>query len=136
MSLGFIAVGIAMFVWWYLLLQKAKASKGWLLAPGHIISSMLTRRQDTDGEWKVDAVILYQYTVDGAALKGSRIGFSGAGVGGAKASVERYPAGANVEVFYDPQKPSAAVLERKLAGNAMVLPLVGGVLLIAGFVIR
>ena len=60
--------------------------------------------------------------------------FSGSGSGSSKAKLARYPAGAEVDVFYDPQSPTSAVLECKLPGSVMVLPIVGSFFVVIGAV--
>ena len=59
-------------------------------------------------------VVQYSYQVGGQAYQGMKIA-PGPEVGGtgARKVVARYPAGAQVMVFYDPQNPSDAVLEKK-----------------------
>ncbi len=128
----FVLVGLLLCVVWFMLRKKAQASLQWPSSRGRVISSDLNRRQDSDGNQTEEAHIVYEYLVGGATFQGKRIAFGGSGAGGARKSVERYPAGATVDVYYDPAKPSSAVLERSAGGSTFVLLLVGGVFAIVG----
>jgi hypothetical protein len=59
-------------------------------------------------------VIQYSYQVDGQMYQGHRIA-PGPEVGGSGAPgvIARYPAGAQVTVYYNQQNPSDAILEQK-----------------------
>ena len=131
----FVLVGVLLCVVWFMLRKKAQASLQWPSSRGRVISSDINRRQDNDGDWTEEARVVYEYMVGGTSLQGNRIAFGGSGAGGARKSVERYPAGATVDVYYDPAKPASAVLERSAGGAMFVLPLVGGVFAIIGVVL-
>ncbi|HYL73423.1 MAG TPA: DUF3592 domain-containing protein [Bryobacteraceae bacterium] len=135
MGAVFILVGLLLLGVWFMLRKKAQASLQWPSSRGRVISSDINRRQDNDGDWIEEARVVYEYMVGGASLQGHRIAFGGSGAGGARKSVERYPTGANVDVYYDPAKPASAVLERSAGGATFVLPLVGGVFAIVGIVL-
>jgi hypothetical protein len=62
-------------------------------------------------------VVQYTYQVMGQMLQGRKV-MPGPEVGGTGAHkvVNRYPAGAQVMVYYDPNNPSDAVLERGMPG--------------------
>jgi hypothetical protein len=128
----FILVGLALFAGWYLLRKKAKATSQWPSTRGRVVASDINRYRDTDGEYQEDVRVTYNYAVAGTTLRGNRISTSGSGSGTAKAKLARYKPGTEVDVFYDPLNPVAAVLERKLPGNVLVLPIVGTVFLIVG----
>jgi hypothetical protein len=69
----------------------------------------------------------------GQSFDGNRIGFSSGSYGSAKAEklIAPYPAGAQVNVFYDPSDPAKAVLETKdLSGSTLTI--VGVILLVLG----
>jgi len=129
----FVIVGLGMFVIWLLLRKKANAANAWPSTPGKIVASQIQRSRDTDGEYAEVLVVAYDYNV-GGALRGTRVSFSGSGSGSSKQKLARYPAGKEVEVFYDPKNPSSAVLERKLPGSVLVLPIVGTFFVVMGFV--
>src|SRR5690606_32481451 len=49
--------------------------------------------------------------------------------------IARYPEGKKVEVFYDPQQPSVAVLEPGNISDLWVICLIGGIFSCVGFVL-
>ena len=56
----------------------------------------------------------YEYAVDGRTYRGDRVGFDGPGYRQREQAarvVARYPAGAPVTVYYDPERPQRAMLE-------------------------
>ena len=68
--------------------------------------------------------VSYTYTVDGNELLGSavaRVEESTTNEATVEATVERYPAGAEVMVFYDPDDPSTAYLEVRRSVGAIIL---------------
>jgi hypothetical protein len=86
----------------------------WPSTMGTVVASYLERRSSSEGGSTSYPVVQYSYQVGGQMYQGHKIA-PGMEVGGTGAGrvVARYPAGAQVMVFYDPQKPSEAVLERK-----------------------
>jgi hypothetical protein len=59
--------------------------------------------------------VRYKYQFEGRELTGDKIGFVAMGAdhpGVAEKTLERYPAGAEVAVFVDPQRPTRSVLTR------------------------
>lgn len=125
--------------------RRAIANTKWQNVRGTIVDS---RVEETTYTRSVGAnrrtrtsykpVVAYEFLVDKIAYRGARIHL-GAVVGSAdaasaQAQLERYPLGAQVDVYFDPEDPNAAVLERR----ASQLPLVIGALLAlvgAGFAI-
>jgi len=93
----------------------AKAST-WSSTMGTVTFSTVERRRSSDSTASYP-VVHYTYQVMGQMLQGSKI-MPGPESGGSWAHkvVERYPAGAQVMVYYDPNNPSDAVLERGMPG--------------------
>jgi hypothetical protein len=116
-----IALGCAhgIFHW----LRQARALSRWPTVPGKITSSW--ESLDT-------GKIQYSYSVNGRPYIGKRIVMNHAG----KSTFDRtpqeitetYPPGATVTVYYDPKRPSAAVLEPLHVSN-----LAGSVVFAAAF---
>ena len=77
----------------------------------------LSRRRGSKGSSVAYPVVQYSYQVMGQMLQGRGV-IPGPETGGSWAHkvVERYPAGAQVMVYYDPNNPSDAVLERGMPG--------------------
>lgn len=86
----------------------------WPSTMGTVIASYLERRSSSEGGSTNYPVVQYSYQVNGQMFQSAKLA-PGPEMGGTGAGkvVARYPAGAQVMVFYDPQKPSEAVLERK-----------------------
>lgn len=86
----------------------------WPSTMGSITASSIEQRHSGDSGWVDYPVVHYAYQVRGQAYQGSKLA-PGPEVGGmgARKVVARYPAGAQVMVFYNHQNPSEAVLETK-----------------------
>lgn len=85
----------------------------WPSTMGNVIMSTIDRRSTSEG-YTDYPVVRYSYQVGGQAFQSMKLA-PGPEVGGtgARKVVEKYPSGAQVMVFYNPQNPSDAVLERK-----------------------
>jgi len=94
--------------------RRMAAVRQWPSTMGTVNTSYLERRSSTDGGSTNYPVVQYSYQVGGQTYNGMKIA-PGPEVGGTGAGkvVARYPAGAQVMVFYNPQNPSDAVLETK-----------------------
>ena len=93
--------------------RKMIAVQSWSSAMGTVLASYLERRSSSDGSTNYP-VVQYSYQVGGQMYQGAKIapGMEVGGTGAGKV-VNRYPQGAQVMVFYDPNNPSDAVLEKK-----------------------
>lgn len=85
----------------------------WPSTMGTVNASYLERRSSSDGSTDYP-VVQYSYQVAGQTYQSTKLA-PGPEIGGTGAGkvVGRYPVGAQVMVFYNPQSPSEAVLERK-----------------------
>ncbi len=95
--------------------RKMNAVQGWSSTMGTVNASYLERRRSSNNGGSTNyPVVQYSYQIGGQMYQSQKIapGMEVGGTGAGKV-VERYPAGAQVMVFYDPQNPSDAVLERK-----------------------
>ena len=93
----------------------AKAAS-WPSTMGTVTFSTVERRQSSDSTASYP-VVNYTYQVMGQMFEGRKI-MPGPETGGSFAHkvVARYPVGAQVMVYYDPNNPSDAVLERGMPG--------------------
>jgi hypothetical protein len=108
--------------------RKAKASLTWTSVPGNVVfSGMVTDGSDPD---KFYPSVTYNYTVNGQTFQSSRVGFNGVK---SKKMLAKYPKGSCVEVFFDPSKPSTAVLEQ--GGSTRIGMLVGVAVILGSLVI-
>ena len=93
--------------------RKMAAVSQWPSTMGVVQMSTIDRRSSDDG-YTDYPVVQYGYQVNGQSYQSMKLA-PGPEVGGtgARKVVAKYPAGAQVMVFYNPQNPSDAVLERK-----------------------
>lgn len=98
----------------FFLRRKMAAVSQWPSTMGTVSSSYLERRSSGEGGSTNYPVVQYSYRIGGQSYQSSKLA-PGPDVGGTGAGkvVARYPAGAQVMVFYNPQNPADAVLERK-----------------------
>ena len=94
--------------------RKMAAVSQWPSTMGTVVISTIEQRSSSEGGYTNYPVVQYSYQVGGQAYQGVKLA-PGPEVGGTGAGkvVARYPAGAQVMVFYNPHNPSDAVLERK-----------------------
>jgi hypothetical protein len=107
----------------------------------------LTRREYYQGHrdrYRYSSHIAYRYAVDGAEFVSTQISmakkfdaflstFSGTGDAAYEGTwLARYPVGKRVTVYYDPNDPANALLERDEAWLAYLFFAVAGVLALAG----
>jgi len=97
----------------YFMRRKMAAVSQWPSTMGTVMMSRVETRSSGDG-YTDYPVVQYSYQVSGQAYQNMKLA-PGPEVGGSGAGkvVAKYPAGAQVMVFYNPQNPSDAVLERK-----------------------
>jgi len=97
--------------------RKVAQAASWPSTMGTVVFSSIEWRRGSKGGSVAYPVVHYTYQVMGRMLEGRKV-MPGPEVGGTGAHkvVERYPAGAQVMVYYDPNNPSDAVLERGMPG--------------------
>ena len=86
----------------------------WPSTMGTVLMSRIEQRSSSEGGYTDYPVVQYSYQINGQAYQNAKLA-PGPEVGGSGAGkiVARYPAGAQVMVFYNPQNFSDTVLERK-----------------------
>ncbi len=117
----FVVAGLAATLWGLTIIAKGRRTLRWPSTEGAIEESSLA--SDTDDLFPH---ILFSYRV-GAQTYRRELGFPG-GTNPtpefAASYVKKFPAGASVRVFYDPERPDQATLEPGLAqGDWMILTL-------------
>jgi hypothetical protein len=96
---------------WYL--ARAPASRRWPTVPGVVQADEVERRQGLFIMF-YKLALRYHYEVGGISHEGDRVQFGPARVAAKEliaTLAEKYPPGAQVNVPYDPNDPSTAVLE-------------------------
>jgi hypothetical protein len=118
-----LAIGIIVFVLFILnivfltiiffMRRRMATVSQWPATMGNVIMSTVERRSSEDG-YTDYPVVQYSYQVGGQAYQSYKLApgpeMGGTGV---RKVIAKYPAGAQVMVFYDPRNPAEAVLERK-----------------------
>ena len=134
------AAGLAALWGGFELRDRAQRMTAWPSVRGRVTGSTLVP-DDTpmeDGSTAYYPQISYEYVVGGHEYRGQRrslvnVGGSGLNRGMGERVLARYPVGSEVVVFYDPQDPKEAILERPdpVAGPTFLFAL-GAALLVAG----
>jgi hypothetical protein len=123
------AIGAVLIVFGFISARTPGKSKDWPTTPGQILASTINYRRGSRGSRSPYPVVVYLYQVEGRQYQSQRIYFGGE-VGGSAMTgiIKKYPVGAEVPVYYNPQNPADAVLERSVP-MAKVLALVGVILI-------
>lgn len=102
-------------------LVKARTASRWPEASGRVVRSDVevreTIRRGKEKEKEVGnyPLVVYEYTVNGRRYEGRRIRLTDEPANErVEETLERYPAGAAIAVYYDPNSPGVAVLARGL----------------------
>ncbi|MBT3200647.1 MAG: DUF3592 domain-containing protein [Phycisphaerales bacterium] len=128
-GLVFAAVGIGIAIVGVNMLAKANASSAWPSVKGKIVASDVKKstssRKRSKGRrksTKYRAIIKYEYTVAETKHTGNQVSFGGSStsMSAAKAVASRYPKGADVDVYYDPENPDEAVLETGTSASTYI----------------
>ncbi len=94
---------------------ELRRAKGWAQTTGRILSAKVeVRRHQFAGEpetVKNVPAVQYEFHVGARKVIGSRIGIGDDAAANPEATLKRYPAGANVTVYYDPRDPTQCVLD-------------------------
>lgn len=140
--LAFMGIGIGMLIKLVRNFSKARHSKNWLSTTGKIISSELDAQTTADENGYETttyiANVLFQYVVNESTFEGDCINFD-YGIRTSnrdleKSIVEQYPVGSQVKVYYDPEDPQQAVLEKRV-NNIFTTILVSAVFILIGVIV-
>ena len=112
---------------------QTQASQTWPSVMGRVVTSNIeiSHSHDSDGGSSTAYTprIVYEYEVLGHRYHGDRVNFGATlGYGNAntaQAVVDRYVPGNNIRVYYDPNNPGEAVLERTAGSSSKILVWVG-----------
>ena len=147
-SIGYLGIFVALIggigaLWSGLAHRKARASvaaaKRWREAPGKVIATHVEHRDASSGSAHYAyyvPTIRYAYVVNGREQEGERLRFgmpSARSRRAAEAMLAPYPAGAEIKVHYDPDRPDQSVLEPgKMGSNLLVAAILCGVVFLGG----
>jgi hypothetical protein len=108
----------------------AQGSQNWLSTAATITQSEVGQSSSSDHDGPrtyYRPVVEYTYQVGAQTYTGKRIAFGPAKASARSASVQaalgKYPQGGAVTVYYDPNNPAEAVLEKQAAGTTAMLVL-------------
>jgi hypothetical protein len=140
--LVFIGIGFGMLIKLLKNFSKARYSKNWLSTSGKIISSELDAQTTTDENGYQTttyiANILFQYMVNDSAFECDCINFDygirTSNMRKEQSIVEQYPIGSQVTVYYDPDEPQQAVLEKRV-GGAFTTIMISTVFILIGVIV-
>ncbi len=142
LGLGLVIVGAAILNYGLGQITQAKKSAGWPFVTGTVIKSEKekhTTTEDTKSNKKnvtyYLAMITYEYQIDGNTHTSDRVAFGGRDRNQTVEYLNKYPAGKSVAVYYDPDRPEEAVLEKGLKKKSYTIPIVGAVFIILGLLI-
>ncbi|MBL8077959.1 MAG: DUF3592 domain-containing protein [Anaerolineales bacterium] len=113
----FFLIGLAIMASGWMTFHKSNQAAVWPSTTGTIITSEVLR--STGGKLSFSAHIVYQYAAQGGNHVSTRVsipelmGIVDTGQKEAMAKVEKYPIHSTVTVYYDPQDPQRAVLEKR-----------------------
>ncbi len=119
-----ILIGVAAFYFLGGTIQKAYTSSSWPTVQGEVVHSELAQHRDSDGDQMYSTDITYNYAVDGQQYSGSQVTLMDGSTslrGTVQDTVKRYPSGATVTVYYEPEDPANGVLEPGLKGGVLLL---------------
>jgi hypothetical protein len=115
---------------------RVRASRNWPHVAGRIVESAVERQLGGKGRPSYMPRIRYRYRVEGRDYVSSQVTFWGS-VGGsqwlAERTTRRYPQGSAVTVYYNPEDPHDAVLDRAFSLVILVLPPAGLLFLGVGY---
>ena len=108
--------------------RKSNASMAWPSTTGQISTASVRQNSSTDEDGHVNftysPIVEYDFSVNGQAFKGRRINYgitASTTREAAQKEVDRFPIGRQVTVFYNPEKPGEAVLEKKVVTSKVGL---------------
>ena len=108
----------------YSLVRHADAMVRYRPAPAVVVASRVETGTDSDGHATYRPAITYRYTVDGREFAAERITFDEVSTGNRRESpdwVAAHLPGTALTVYYDPARPSQAVLQREVSGSIWFL---------------
>ena len=119
-----LALGIYLVVFSLRSKKKAEESQNWPSTSGAVtlaeVKRSVNRDEDGNESYAYYPKVEYTYQVGGETYTGKRLAFGGVlaqkNPDSVQKTLERFPLGGPVTVYYDPEKPTDAVLERQAGG--------------------
>ena len=110
----FVAAGLVTMVWGWTIIRRSRKTRSWPSVAGAIVESLPYSKHDAHMPH-----ITYQYIINGRAILNTLTIPAGVTPSEefAKSYVKKFPAGAQVQVYYDPENPEKTTLEPGLASG-------------------
>jgi hypothetical protein len=131
-------VGAGLSYWGWTILQDARASATWPTAAGVVTSSEVDRSTDAEGGDSYSPEVDYQYQVDGQTITNNQIKFGENSYSSRRKAEEiaaNYPLGQQVTVYYEPERPTNAVLEPGVSAGSYIVISIGALFLLISLII-
>ena len=127
-ALPFVAIAVFLFYRARKAGGEAQASQTWPSVIGTVVSAVVETSASSDGHGGSSThhtpCVAYEYEVLGHRYRSDRLSFGASmnvgGYAGAQAVVDRYVPGNQVRVYYNPNQPGEAVLERTAPANSVL----------------
>ncbi len=115
-ALIILIIGFVIFSLSMIPVLKSRLSKSWNTVTGKVIKSEIYTSRDSDANATYRADIAFEYIVDGSKYLSDRLYYgvkimSSDNWINSKKSVDKYPVGKEIIVYYDPDKPNDSVIE-------------------------
>jgi hypothetical protein len=123
----FVLIGLYLVWYGYSSYRQSQASVSWPTVAGKITTSKVTIQEDADGEPCHIGDIEYLYVVKNKEYRNNDVvlGPSACSESEANKIVQKYPARAEVKVFYDPGQPEVSSLEPGANSGSIVFIILG-----------
>lgn len=118
----FTLAGVAMMIWGWLIIARARRMTGWPNVEG-----VVEKSPSPEGEDGIERQIDIRYTVAGREFL-HHLDITPAPAMSPDAEVEnvdRYPAGAKIKIYYNPDSPEQATVELGLAHDSWLIFILG-----------
>jgi hypothetical protein len=124
---------------------EAYSSQFWPTTSGEIVQSYVSTYKDIYGNRTYLGKIKYLYSIKhhisaGESFTGERVGIDPYPPFDdrhrAKASLDQYPKGKNVDVYYNPNHPQRSILEPSFPRSKLIHPIAGGLFLALAIILR
>ncbi len=112
--------------------RRYRESENWIPAAAQIISGNISVQRGSKNTSYV-VIIRYAYAVLGINYESGQFSFGSEGTGydtrkRAEKVIAQYPAGSQATIYYDPNNPQQAVLERKYDSTGAILAIIVGII--------
>ncbi|MBI5946392.1 MAG: DUF3592 domain-containing protein [Chloroflexi bacterium] len=112
--------------------RRYRESENWAPAVAQIVSGNISAQRGSKSTSYV-VNVRYAYSVLGQSYEGGQFSFGSEGTGydtrkKAEKVIAQYPAGSQAAIYYDPNNPQQAVLERKYDSTGAILAAILGTL--------